>query len=208
MSTPNLQERRDGEKPLWATEKRSFDASENRYVVKIFSGDWHVSTKEPEMLVTILGSCIAACIRDTALGIGGMNHFLLPGEPGALPSGDATRYGMFAMETLINGILKNGGRKDRLEIKLFGGANVINNSQQIGSRNAIFVRQFLKDEGLRCISEDLEGDLPRRIHYYPDTGRVMMRKLRRAEDTAVIAEEMRYQSTLRTKPVEGDIDLF
>lgn len=178
-------------------------------VVKIFSGDLHVSTEPQEMLVTILGSCVAACIRDPIIKVGGMNHFLLPGNDMVVSElSDAARYGVFAMESLINGILKAGGRKDRLEIKVFGGGNVIKNSQRIGSKNAAFIRQFLKSEGYRIASEDLEGDLPRRIHYYPDTGKVMMRKLHRKEDFRVVEEETRYQNSIAAKPVEGDIDLF
>ena len=120
---------------------------ESHHPVKIFSGDWHVSTKANEVLITILGSCVSACIRDPIAGIGGMNHFLLPGDESVVAQvSDAARYGVFAMESLINGILKAGGRKDRLEFKVFGGGNVINNSQKIGSKNAAFIRNFLKNE--------------------------------------------------------------
>jgi chemotaxis protein CheD len=177
-------------------------------VIKIFSGDWHVSTKPGEMLATILGSCVSACIRDPILGIGGMNHFLLPGDTGAVQANEAARYGVFAMESLINGILKAGGRKDRLEIKVFGGGNVINNSARIGSKNAAFIREFVKREGFTITSEDLEGDLPRRVHYFPDTGKVMMRRLHRKEELKVVEEENRYRKAIAAKPVEGDIDLF
>lgn len=187
--------------------KRSFDPQTGLHVVKIFSGDWYVSTQKNEMLATILGSCVSACIRDPYAGIGGMNHFLLPGDGSISQLGEAARYGGFAMESLINGILKAGGRKDRLEVKVFGGGNVINNSQRIGSKNAAFIRSFLKQEGIPIVSEDLEGDLPRRIHYFPDTGKVLMRKLS-AKDQTVIEEENRYRSRISAKPVEGDIDLF
>lgn len=189
--------------------KRSFDASTGKHVIKIFSGDYYVSTQPDEMLATILGSCVSACIRDPAAGIGGMNHFLLPGNADmAATAGDAARYGVFAMESLINGILKAGGHKDRLEVKVFGGGNVINNSARIGSKNAEFIRSFLKREGFRIASEDLEGNQPRRIHYYPDSGKVMMRKLNRKEDMLVVEEEARYTKEITSKPVEGDIDLF
>lgn len=191
--------------------KRYFDQNHDVTVVKIFSGDCYVNEGPGEMLVTILGSCVAACIRDPKIGIGGMNHFLLPGtlddeksteDPGAL------RYGVYAMEQLINEILKKGGNKLRLEVKLFGGGNVINNSAAIGSKNAAFVREFFKREGLAVATEDLGGDYPRRIHYYPDSGKVMMRKLRRREDMAVVEEERSFERSLSQKPVEGSIDLF
>ena len=182
---------------------------ESHHPVKIFSGDWHVSTKANEVLITILGSCVSACIRDPIAGIGGMNHFLLPGDESVVAQvSDAARYGVFAMESLINGILKAGGRKDRLEFKVFGGGNVINNSQKIGSKNAAFIRNFLKNEGFRIASEDLEGDLPRRLHYFPDTGKVLMKRLHRRDDLRVVEDENRYRKTIAAAPVEGDIDLF
>ena len=189
--------------------KRVFDAREQHYVVKIFSGEWYVSTRPGEMLATILGSCVSACIRDPLAGVGGMNHFLLPGDERDVPQlSEAARYGVFAMENLINGILKAGGRKERLEVKVFGGGNVINNSSRIGSKNAAFIRQFLHNEGYRIASEDLEGVHPRRLHYFPDSGRVMMRLLRRREDMVVLDEEARYTQKIEAAPVEGEIELF
>jgi chemotaxis protein CheD len=187
--------------------KRFFDAKEQIDVVKLFSGDWYV-TKSNEMLATILGSCVASCVRDPVTGIGGMNHFLLPGDENSTAHSDATRYGVFAMESLINGVLKAGARKERLEFKVFGGGNVINNSARIGSKNAAFVRRFLQKEGFRIFSEDLEGDYPRRVHYYPATGKVMMRMLRRREDLAVVEEEAQYTRSIAAKPIEGNIELF
>ena len=177
--------------------------------VKIFSGGLHVSTDPNELMVTILGSCVAVCIRDPIAKVSGMNHFLLPGNELTISDqSDAARYGVHAMERLINGILKAGGRKDRLQFKVFGGGNVIKNSQRIGSKNVEFVRHFLKNENYSISSEDLEGDLPRRIHFYADTGRVMVRKLNRKEDLRVVVEETRYKESIAVKPVEGDIDLF
>jgi chemotaxis protein CheD len=213
MSKRLLNERRSNpEMPVaeyFHGDRRYFDAKEHINVIKIFSGDWYVSTEGGEMLATILGSCVSACIRDPIAGVGGMNHFLLPGdETMTSRTSDAARYGVFAMESLINGILKAGGRKDRLEVKVFGGGNVINNSARIGSKNALFIRTFLRDEGFRIASEDLEGDHPRRVHYYPDTGKVMMRALRRKEDMVVVDEEARYTKQITTKPIEGDIELF
>lgn len=189
-------------------DKRFHDDRENVDVVKIFAGDWYVSVKPGEMLATILGSCVSACIRDPVLQVGGMNHFLLPGEDMDNQVGESARYGVFAMESLINGILKAGGQKHRFEVKVFGGGNVINNSAKIGSKNAKFIRDFLKKEGYRITSEDLEGDHPRRLHYYPDSGKVMMRLLRRKEDMVVVEEEDRYKKTISTRPTGGDVELF
>lgn len=189
--------------------KRFYDKTEQMTVVKIYSGDYYVTQRANEMLATILGSCVSACIRDPHAGVGGMNHFLLPGDEQAPTQLSASaRYGVFAMESLINGILKAGGHKDRLEIKVFGGGNVIGNSSRIGSKNAQFIRNFLRAEGYRIASEDLEGDLPRRVHYYPTTGKVMLRTLRRRDDLAVVAEEKRYTHQIQAAPIEGEIELF
>lgn len=187
--------------------KRFHDAKEDIDVIKIFSGDWYV-TRNDEMLATILGSCVAACVRDPVTRVGGMNHFLLPGDENTNATSDAARYGVFAMESLINGVLKAGGRKERLEIKVFGGGNVINNSARIGSKNAAFIRQFLRKEGYKILIEDLEGDHPRRVHYYPATGKAMVRKLKRREDLVVVEEEARYTKEISSKPIEGNIELF
>lgn len=188
----------------------SFDGpGQDRKPVKIFSGQWHVSAQGGEVIITILGSCVAACIYDPVARVGGMNHFLLPGDDVVISqAGEAARYGAYAMEQLINGLLKAGARKDRLMVKVFGGGNVIRNSQKIGSKNAVFIRDYLKREGLKIEGEDLEGDLPRRIHFFPDTGKVMMRKLHRRDDAQIMQEENRYRQTISTAPVEGDVDLF
>ena len=194
--------------PIVERREHNTDRETGLPIVKLFSGDWHVSTK-PEMIVTILGSCVSACVRDPIAGVGGMNHFLLPGdEKMVAPLSDAARYGVFAMESLINGVLKAGGRKDRLEVKVFGGGNVINNSARIGSKNAAFIRNFMKQEGIRIVTEDLEGDLPRRIHYFPETGKVLLRRLNRKEDLRIAEEEARYKKQIASAPVEGDIYLF
>ncbi len=189
--------------------KRFYDVKEKVTVIKIFAGDLYVSTKPDEMVSTILGSCVSACIRDPHAGVGGMNHFLLPGnEFSDTTDMNSARYGVFAMECLINGILKAGGRKERLEIKVFGGGNVINNSARIGSKNAAFIRNFLDKEGFRDVSQDLEGELPRRVHYYPSTGKVMVRLLQRREDLVVIEEEADYERRISSKAVESNIELF
>lgn len=204
---PPAQERR---RPGPASQSSRFGVipEDGQKIVKLFSGDCYVSTDASEMLVTILGSCVSACIRDPYAGVGGMNHFLLPGTDATGKVSEGARYGTFAMETLINNILKAGGRRERLEVKVFGGGNVTANSARIGSKNAAFIREFLKAEGLSIVSQDLEGELPRRIHYTPATGKVLMRKLSRKEDFRVVDEEARYRNKLTTKPIEGDIDLF
>jgi chemotaxis protein CheD len=189
--------------------KRFFNNAYNMYVVKIFSGEWGTSNRDDELFATVLGSCVAACVHDPVVKIGGMNHFLLPSnENDGNASSENARYGVYAMEMLINDMLKAGAQKARMEFKVFGGGNVINNSTRIGSKNAAFVRTFLRDEGYKIVSEDLEGEQPRSLHYYPTTGKVMMRKLQRKEDFVVVEEEIKYQKKLHIKPLEGDIELF
>jgi chemotaxis protein CheD len=186
-----------------------FDTVENKTIVKVFAGDWYVTKQPDEMIATILGSCVSACIRDPLLKIGGMNHFMLPGDNNHESNpADSARYGVFAMEMLINGLLKEGANKDRFEIKVFGGGNVINNSARIGSKNAAFIRTFLEKEGFKILVEDMEGDWPRRLNYYPYTGKVKLLYLRRVEDNRVVDEEIRYTKKITTNPVEGGIELF
>jgi chemotaxis protein CheD len=190
-------------------DRRHFDAAEQLYVVKIFAGDWYVSKSGKEMISTILGSCVSACIRDPVAGVGGMNHFLLPGDENTSSNiDDAARYGVFAMESLLNALFKAGGRKERLEIKIFGGGNVTQNSARIGSKNAAFIRDFLRREGYRIETQDLEGKLPRRVHYYPVSGKVMMRALQRQEDMQVVQEENKFKRFISTQPIGGEVELF
>jgi len=126
------------------------------------------------MLTTLLGSCVAACMRDPGLEIGGMNHFLLPGEVGNLGASspqDAERYGVHLMELLVNGLLRQGARRDRLEAKLFGGARTMEGLADIGARNAAFAEHFLQHEGIRIVGGSLRGEQGRRIQYWPGSGR-------------------------------------
>lgn len=205
-----LQRRTDKEKVqvgnYYSGAKRYYDQMSEVTVVKIFSGDCYATSTPGEVCMTILGSCISACIRDPMVKVGGMNHFLLP-EAGS-SSEDGARYGAFAMEKLINEIIKLGGIKSRLEVKLFGGGNVIESSAMIGSKNVKFAKEYVRREGLKIVSEDLGGDYPRRIHYYPDTGKVMMRKLHRKEDLRIVEEERKFAKQISHKPVEGDVELF
>jgi chemotaxis protein CheD len=162
------------------------------------------------MLVTVLGSCVAACIRDPRKGIGGMNHFMLPqGKSGWNGgNGESTRFGNFAMEKLINELVKAGCSRDALEIKVFGGGNVTESRNQIGTENSDFVLRYLEAEGLRCAARDLGGQWPRRIHYYPATGKVVRRLLGSGESFAVARDETEYARRLASHATAGDIELF
>lgn len=193
-----------------AASRRFFDAASGAWMVKVFPGEYYVTSKPDEMLVTVLGSCVSACIRDPRKGIGGMNHFMLAqGHAGGWGGqAQSTRFGNFAMEKLVNELLKAGCSRDSLEIKVFGGGNVTDTRNAIGTENAEFVLRYLEAEGLRSVARDLGGVLPRRIHYYPATGKVVRRLLGSSESHAVAREETAYASRLTPRSMAGEIELF
>ena len=199
--------------PQFAHITRYWDQEHKSFAARLLPGEYYV-TRHPENLCTVLGSCVSACIRDARLRIGGMNHFMLPldasnGESswGAAVSA-STRYGNVAMERLINDILKFGGRRQDLEIKLVGGGRVLAEmSNDVGARNIEFVREYVRAEGLRLLNEDLGDVHPRRVVYFPETGRLRVRKLTTGRDEILVAQERRYLEQLG-KSDEGDIELF
>jgi chemotaxis protein CheD len=181
------------------------------WMVKVFPGEYYLTRKQDEMIVTVLGSCVSACIRDPAAGIGGMNHFMLAQNTTGGWGNDlrSARFGNFAMEKLINELIKSGCKRERLEVKVFGGGNVTDSSNEVGTDNAEFVLRYLQAEGLRCAAQDLGGSHPRRIHYYPQTGRVVRRLLGLGESYLVRREENDYEKRLISeKKTFGDIELF
>jgi len=190
--------------------RRFFDAANSAWMVQVFPGEFYTTNKSDEVLVTILGSCVSACIRDPRLGIGGMNHFMLAEGEAQSWGGDAksTRYGNFAMEKLVNELIKAGASRNSLEIKVFGGGNVTDTRNAIGTQNSEFVLKYLESEGLNCAAQDLGGVHPRRIHYYPATGRVVRRILAGSENSSVARQENEYAGRLSSRKVAGDIELF
>ncbi|WP_101924776.1 MULTISPECIES: chemoreceptor glutamine deamidase CheD [Luteimonas] len=159
-------------------------------------------------LVTVLGSCVAACVRDPLLQLGGMNHFMLP--EGNVGDGAPARYGSYAMELLINELLKRGASRRRLEAKVFGGANVLRGftSNPVGSRNAEFVRAYLHAEQIPIVAEDLCGIHPRKVWFFADTGRVVVNRLPHAHEAEVAATESAVRARLSRAPVTGGVELF
>lgn len=153
-----------------------FDNRLNATMVWVFQGDYYTSANPNEIITTVLGSCIAVCVRDPDIRFGGMNHFLLPdpGHGGDVGASRELRYGSYSIERLINAIMAHGGRRDRLEIKIFGGASLKIGTSMVGNRNADFVERYLEREGLKVAARDLRGTLPRRLRYYPTTGKVMV----------------------------------
>lgn len=188
---------------------RYFDRKFESEAVKVLPGEYFV-TATSVLMVTVLGSCVSACIRDREKGIGGMNHFMLADSGEASAVSSSARYGTYAMEILINHLLKMGARKNNLEAKVFGGGRVMAKltSSQVGERNARFVKEFLKTEGIPTAAEDLLDVYPRKVYFFPHTGRVLVKKLVRMHNDTLIRREKEYAARLTEAPVSGDIELF
>lgn len=190
-----------------------YDNIHQSHAAKLLPGEYYV-TASNECIVTVLGSCVSACVRDKRFGIGGMNHFMLPETYGESPKwgnstvGVATRYGDYAMEHLLNDIVSHGGNKNNFEVKLFGGGLINEGMSDVGSKNILFVRQFLRDEGISVAAENLGGIHPRKIYYFPKTGKVMMKRITSLHNDTIIKREAEYRRNIETEPVSGDIELF
>lgn len=190
--------------------RRYWDPRFNHHAVKVNPGTHYVTKNAGEMIVTTLGSCVAACVRDTVLGIGGINHFMLPqsdtGDWGGVSA--SMRYGNHAMEVLINDLLRLGAARNRLEIKVFGGANVMGTSALIGTKNVEFIETYLRVEHMAVAAQHLGGEQGRRLIYFPATGKVKMKLLDRHDNAAVIAREKSFKNEIETTEIEGSIELF
>ncbi|MCA1244957.1 chemoreceptor glutamine deamidase CheD [Massilia sp. MS-15] len=186
---------------------RTFDCE----AAKILPGEYYYTGKDM-LIVTVLGSCVSACIRDRMTGLGGMNHFMLPdgGGDGGSPVSASMRYGSFAMEILINDLLKAGARRDHLEAKVFGGGAVLRGftAMNVGERNAAFVTSFLKTERIPVLASDLNDIYPRKVYFFPKSGKVLVKKLMQTQNDTLAKRELDYAKRLRVEPVGGDIDLF
>ncbi|MBE1159479.1 chemoreceptor glutamine deamidase CheD [Dyella acidiphila] len=193
--------------------RRFWDPTHACMTVKVLPGEYYVSSQE-EMVSTVLGSCVSACIRDNERRLGGMNHFMLPepmsGERNdwSAAIGRAARYGSDAMEQLINAILKAGGRRDALTVKIFGGGRVLAQMTDVGKRNIAFVKRYLETEGLPLVAEDVGDIYPRQLQFFPASGRVRVRQLRSQRDAELAANEQRYLKQLANDPIKGEVELF
>ena len=188
-----------------------YDRNFNLDAAKILPGEYYVTSRDM-VLVTVLGSCVAACIRDHHSGIGGMNHFMLPDNNAddSSPLSSSARYGTYAMEILINHITKMGARRANLEAKVFGGGNVLKGFTvaNVGQRNADFVLEFLATEKIRVVAQDLVDIYPRKVYYFPNSGKVMVKKLRNIHNDTIVDREKDYSSRLQKSKVEGAVELF
>jgi chemotaxis protein CheD len=188
-----------------------YDRNFERDAAKVLPGEYYVTDRDM-LIVTVLGSCVAACIRDSHSGIGGMNHFMLPDSRAdeSSPLSSSARYGTYAMEILINHITKMGARRANLEAKVFGGGNVLAGLTvaNVGERNAEFVLRFLRTEKIRVVARDLVDIYPRKVYYFPKTGKVMVKKLRNTHNDTIFKRENDYGSRLRAVKVAGEVELF
>lgn len=188
-----------------------YDREHGTEAAKILPGEYYATGRDM-VLVTVLGSCVCACIRDKFSGIGGMNHFMLPdsGQDKSNPLGESARYGIYAMEILINQLLKIGAKRGNLEAKVFGGASVLRGFtvNNVGERNAEFVLDFLKTEKIPVVAQDLLDVFPRKVYYFPATGRVRVKNLRQVHNDTIINREAEYNSRLHYSRMEGDVELF
>lgn len=190
--------------------RRYFDPRFDATIVTVAPGEHAITAAKDEIMATVLGSCVSACIRDPQAGIGGLNHFLLPRNTGSSDPSAAERYGDTAMEVLINDLMKRGARRSNLEAKVFGGARVLSGSTMlaIGEGNIRFVTEFLQREGIPVVSQDVGGTRSRRIHYQPSTGRAWVQHVQSAARDPAHEQEMAYLDRLRNQPVAGDIEIF
>lgn len=190
---------------------RYFDRHFGIEAAKILPGEYFATDKNM-VLVTVLGSCVTACLRDPRAGVGGMNHFMLPRseQDPANPISMSARYGTFAMEILINQLLKMGARRENMEAKVFGGGNVLRGFtvNSIGEANANFVTEYLHNERIKIVAEDLLGVNPRKLYFFPATGRVLVKKIKELHNHTIVEREGEYNLRLRNVVVGGDVEIF
>ena len=174
---------------------------------KIGPGEYYI-TQRDMLIVTVLGSCVSACLRDPVAKVGGMNHFMLPDRDGEGPLSASARYGAYAMEVLINQLFALGARRERLEAKVFGAARVLPGMSDIGERNAAFAIEYLKRESIRVLAEDLGHDEPCKIYYFAQSGRVLLKRLKSLRNDTIVQRERDYAAKLDKISSGGAADLF
>ncbi len=185
------------------------DRQFNLPAAKIGPGELY-ATPRNMVIVTVLGSCVSACVRDPQTHIGGMNHFMLPyheGEPDG-PLSESARYGAFAMEVLVNHLLTLGARRDRLEAKLFGAGRIVPGMSDIGARNAKFAVEYLARENIPVVARDLGRHEASKVYFFPRTGRVLVKRLRSLANETIFVRERDYAERLDVLAKSGQADLF
>lgn len=192
--------------------QKSVDPVDGLMSVKILPGEFYV-TGQNEKIETVLGSCIAVCAYDPHSHVGGMNHFMLPADKQSSAGmrtelAEANRYGNYAMENMINALLKLGAQRRQLEFKVFGGGRIMEQGTHVGWHNIGFTFDYLYTEGFCVKSQDIGDIYPRKVVFFPTTGRVRVRKLNAMRSESILNQEADYRRRVDTKPVEGDVELF
>lgn len=193
-----------------------WDNERQTVIAKILPGEFYM-TRDKVAIATTLGSCVSACLWDVQSGVGGMNHFMLPltdkeahevdwGSRGLAT--DATRYGNFAMEHLINNILKYGGKRSNLRAKVFGGGKVLKQMSDVGERNIKFVLHYLDAENITIESADLGSFYPRKIIFEPHSGRAFVKVIDNLHNDTIVRRESDYRNSIDKSSLEGDVELF
>lgn len=190
--------------------RRYFDPRFEATIITVAPGEHEITAAKDEIVATVLGSCISVCMRDPQAGVGGLNHFLLPKNNGGNDASAGERYGDTAMEVLINGLIKRGGRRGQFEAKVFGGARVLSGATMlaIGDGNIAFVLDFLNRESIPIVSKDVGGTRSRRIHYQPATGRAWVQHVQPSARSSEHKEEIAYLNRLKTQPVAGEVEIW
>ncbi len=193
-----------------ATHQRYFDQRISGDTVFVLPGYHYVVYDEEIPISTLLGSCVSACIRDISTGAGGLNHFLLPESSSSGDDAQSARYGVHAMEVLINELLKSGCHKKDLEAKIFGGGQVINTSsmEAVGYQNGEFVKNYLNSEGIPITAEDLGGEVARRIYFYPASGKVSVLRIKPTANDQITQAEVQLRKQVVKTPNSGGVELF
>jgi len=194
--------------------KRTWNREFQLYAANVVPGEFYI-TEQDECIKTTLGSCIACCVRDPENGIGGLNHFMLPEfnstKRNLKDTSQLGKEGCWAMEFLINGVLLHGGERSNLEVKLFGGAQLIAGLEgaQVGQKNINFIDDYVNKESLNVAARDLGGQYARTIIFFPKTGKVKLNRLGHNQDKKVLREEQSYAGRVNSTPDScGDIELF
>jgi chemotaxis protein CheD len=175
--------------------RRAWDPTLERPLAKLLPGEYYVTTHD-EIIFTVLGSCVSACVRDRKLGIGGMNHFMLPQDRSGGTSNwgegsvsSATRYGNVAMDRLVSDILSLGGHREDLEFKVMGGGKVLDMALDVGGHNVQFIRDYMRREGFQIMAEDLGHDFARKLYYSPKNGKARVKRLTATVNRVVFERE-------------------
>lgn len=196
--------------------KTYWDPVNQTHAVKIQPGGFYYSTQK-QLLTTVLGSCIAVCIYDEFSQTGGMNHFMLPrihhaksGSEFEHTTEGTARYGTWAMEQLINTMMRHGVKKRNMQFKIFGGGKMFGQDIDIGQQNIDFIFEYMQSEQLNVVAHDVGSNHPRKVNFFTGTGNVQMKRLKNLHNTTIIERDMDYMKKLKTynEEEEGDVELF